>query len=96
MSEEYPASMPPLTAMPPTARETAEPQRGFTGDFYGDTADEIEQAALAEARKAFGDSAQLEVKRNYLVMKSYGPTLTNPGAYHARITVLAPAPAADL
>jgi len=74
---------------------TAEPQRGLTGDFYGDTADEIEQAALADARKAFGGNAQLEVRRDYLVMKSYGPALTRPGAYHAKITVLAPAPEAE-
>jgi hypothetical protein len=41
---------------------------------YGDTAEEIELAALDEARAFFGSDIQLRVVRDYGVMPSSGPS----------------------
>jgi hypothetical protein len=51
--------------MDSTDRETRPAGRSMVVTVFGDTADEIELAALDEARPFFGDRVQLEVVRNW-------------------------------
>jgi hypothetical protein len=50
-----------------TDRETSSPGRLLHLTAYGDTADEIELAALDQARTFFGPDRQLEVIHDYQV-----------------------------
>ena len=47
------------------SRETQPAGRELSVRVYGDTADEIELAALDEVRPFFGDAVRLEVVRDY-------------------------------
>lgn len=58
--------------------------RLFSGSAVGDTADEIELAALDKARAFFGPDVRLEVVRNYAIVTNW--TLTT-GKYAAVVNV---------
>jgi hypothetical protein len=72
-------------------RETQPLGRSVSVLVFGDTADEIELAALDEVRPFFGDGVILEVVREWEAFDTSGPVGQMPQAagkkYYARVTV---------
>jgi hypothetical protein len=76
--------------MEDTSRETQPAGRELSVRVYGDTADEIELAALDEVRPFFGDTVRLEVVRDYkafTVVDSAFRDQAGGKKYYARVPV---------
>jgi len=68
------------TAARPTGRE-------ILVTAYGDTAEEVELAALDDARAAFGAGVQLEIERAYRLFPTRDGRETAGRQYHADVLV---------
>jgi hypothetical protein len=67
--------------------ETYTPRRSLNATFEGDSANEIELAALDEARKLFGSGIQLRIMPDYTVFMSANPDRKRYGATVTVVTV---------
>lgn len=54
---------------------------------YGDSADEIEQAALARAQEGFGPGVQLELARDYELRENFAKSFSGKKFYANDLTV---------